>query len=342
MVSNTHIRCRISGLGTEVPPKVVTNFDLEKTLDTTNQWIVERTGIHKRHISDITKDECTSDLAFAAAKKALAQAKMDINDIDLMIIATATPDYLLPSVSCMVHQKFAPRKTIPAFDLSAACSGFTYALHLGKALIKSSMHKNILIIGAEVLSQIMDMEDRSTAILFGDGAGAIVLSAVEESQQGQLSEASDILGSVIGAEGSGAAFFERPIGGTKNPTQPHHLEKRQQFANMQGREMFKVATRTLALQARTVCEQAGVSLSDVDWVIPHQANKRIIETTAEMLKCPMEKMIVNIDQFANTSSASIPLALNQAIQEGKIKRGQLLLFAAFGAGVTSGAVLIRY
>ncbi len=313
---------KIIGVGSYLPKKVLTNKDLEKSLDTTDEWITSRTGIKKRHIADI--DQLTSDLAFEAARNAISNSSISAKDIDLIIVATTTPDKIFPSTACNVQTKLGI-KNCPAFDIQAVCSGFIYALSIADKFIKTNSAKNILVIGADSMSRITDYTDRSNAILWGDGAGACVLSASNE--QG-------ILSTHIHADGQYEELLHVPKNNIDN--------KIQQTIVMQGSQVFKIAVNTLDKIVDEALIANQLQKEDIDWLVPHQANIRILEATAKKLKMSMDQVIVTIDRHGNTSAASVPLALDDGIQSGKIKPGHLLLMEAFGGGFTWGSALIRY
>ena len=313
---------KIIGVGSYLPKKILTNKDLEKSLDTTDEWITSRTGIKERHIADI--DELTSDLAFEAARNAISNSSISAKDIDLIIVATTTPDKIFPSTACNVQTKLGI-KNCPAFDIQAVCSGFIYALSIADKFIKTNSAKNILVIGADSMSRITDYTDRSNAILWGDGAGAFVLSASNE--QG-------ILSTHIHADGQYEELLHVPKNNIEN--------KIQQTIVMQGSQVFKIAVNTLDKIVDEALIANQLQKEDIDWLVPHQANIRILEATAKKLKMSMDKVIVTIDRHGNTSAASVPLALDDGIQSGKIKPGHLLLMEAFGGGFTWGSALIRY
>ncbi len=321
-----------------LPQKILTNQDLESFLDTSDEWIVERTGIKQRHISstDPEKHELASDLALKASAEALQAAGIEANDLDFILFATTTPDWALPNTACILQRKLGIQNQCAALDIAAACSGFTYGMHLAASLISSQAAKNILLVGAEVLSSTVDWTDRSSCVLFGDGAGAAVLTRTNDDEN------SRILSSHLGADSSGIDFFSQPVGRTQYPATAERLANREQFMRMKGPEMFKVASRTLARSAERVIKMAGISIEQIDWLVPHQANIRIIEKTSELLQIPREKTIINIDRYANTSAATIPIAFHEAVAEGKIKRGDTILFDAFGAGLTAGACVFIY
>ena len=313
---------KIIGVGSYLPTKVLTNKDLEKSLDTTDEWITLRTGIKERHI--VGPDELTSDLAFEAARNAINNAGINSNEIDLIIVATTTPDKIFPSIACNVQTKLGI-KNCPAFDIQAVCSGFIYALSVADNFIKTNSAENILIIGADSMSKITDYSDRSNAILWGDGGGAVVLSAANE--QG-------ILSTHIHADGQHEELLHVPKKNINN--------KIQQTIEMEGSQVFKIAVNTLDKIVDEALMANQLQKEDIDWLVPHQANIRILEATAKKLEMSMDKVIVTIDRHGNTSAASIPLALDDGIQSGKIKSGQLLLMEAFGGGFTWGSALIRY
>jgi len=313
---------KIIGVGSFLPKKVLTNEDLEKTLDTTDEWIISRTGIKERRI--VGPDELTSDLAFEAAKNAINNAKIDANEIDLIIVATTTPDKIFPSVACNVQTKLGI-KNCPAFDIQAVCSGFIYALSVADNFIKTNSAKNILVIGADSMSKITDYSDRSNAILWGDGGGAIVLSASNEK---------GILSTHIHADGQYEKLLHVPKKDIKN--------KIHEKIEMQGSQVFKIAVNTLDRIVDEALTANKLKKADIDWLVPHQANIRILEATAKKLEMSMDKVIVTIDRHGNTSAASIPLALDEGLKNNKIKPGHLLLMEAFGGGFTWGTALIRF
>ena len=313
---------KIIGVGSYLPKKVLTNKDLEKSLDTTDEWITSRTGIKQRHI--VSPGQQTSDLAFEAARKAISNSNINTDEIDLIIVATTTPDKIFPSTACNVQTKLGI-KNCPAFDIQAVCSGFIYALSVADKFIKTKSAKNILIIGADSMSKITDYTDRSNAILWGDGAGAVVLSSSD--QQG-------ILSTHIYADGKYEELLHVPKKNVEN--------KIQQTIEMQGSQVFKIAVNTLDKIVDETLIANQLKKEDIDWLVPHQANIRILEATAKKLQMGMDKVIVTIDRHGNTSAASIPLALDDGIQGGKIKPGHLLLMEAFGGGFTWASALIRY
>lgn len=319
------IYSRIAGTGSYLPEKVLSNHDLEKMVKTSDQWIQERTGIKKRHI--VADDETTTDLAFHAAEKAIEAAGIAANDIDLIIIATTTPTRIFPSTASLVQDKLNIRTACPAFDIQAVCTGFVYALTVADKFIKSISAKNVLVIGAEAMSRIVDWTDRNTCVLFGDGAGAVVLQASQET---------GILSTHIHCDGKFNELLTVPtgVGSVKNATLP--------YVEMQGNDVFKVAVRTLSSIVDETLATNNLNKHNIDWLIPHQANIRIISATAKKLDMSMDHVVVTVDQHGNTSSASIPLALDTAVRDGRIQRGELLLMEAFGGGFTWGSVLLKF
>ena len=319
------IYSRIVGTGSYLPEKVLSNHDLEKMVDTSDSWIKDRTGIKKRHI--VADDETTTDLAFNAAEKAIEAAGLANNDIDLIIVATTTPTRIFPSTASLVQDKLGITNNCPAFDIQAVCTGFVYGLTIADKFIKSGTVKNALIIGAESLSRIVDWTDRNTCVLFGDGSGAVVLQASEET---------GILSTHIHSDGKHNELLTVPTGpGSTDPTVKPYIE-------MQGNDVFKVAVRTLSSIVDETLAANDLEKSDVDWLIPHQANIRIIAATAKKLSMSMDHVVVTVDEHGNTSAASIPLALDAAVRDGRIQRGETLLLEAFGGGFTWGATLLNY
>lgn len=331
MTQGTEKAVGIIGIGSFVPEKILTNKDLEKIVDTNDEWISERTGIKVRHI--VADGENTSDIAAKAAERALQDAGLTADDIDLIVVATATPDMLFPSTACLVQTKLKAGKAA-AYDLAAGCSGFMYAIVTASQFIKTGLYKHVLVIGAEALSRILDWTDRNTCVLFGDGAGAVVLSEVPEGY--------GILGSNLGADGSGGDLLCLPAGGTSRPATEETVRERLHFVHMAGNEVFKFAVKVMGEAALNALEHAKLDTTEVDWLIPHQANIRIIQSAAKRLKMPMEKVIVNVDRYGNTSSASIPIALEEAIHDGRIKSGQVITMVGFGAGLTWASAVMRW
>ncbi len=320
----------ITGLGMSVPEKVLTNFDLEKIVDTTDEWIRTRTGMSERHITD--ENTATSDLCTDAAKKALKDAGLAAKDIDIIIVATATPDTIFPATACYV-QKNIGAKNAAAFDISAACSGFLYALTVADSFVRSGLYKNILVIGAETLSKITDWTDRSTCVLFGDGAGAAVVQPSDGTR--------GIVRTYISSDGRLTDLLILPAGGSRKPASHETVDQRLHYIKMEGQEVFKYAVKAMGDAAVKVLKEAGVDSKDLALLIPHQANHRIIQATARRIKLPMEQVYVNIHKYGNTSAASIPIALTEAIEEGKLKQGDYCLLVSFGGGFTTGAVLLK-
>ncbi len=329
-------KVKIKGTGIYTPKKVVSNTDLEKIVETSDEWIFERTGIRNRRICSTEGGEWPSDMAYHATLDALKAANLEPNDIDFIVFASVTPDFKLPNTACILQQKLGITNKCAAIDIAAACSGFVYGVNMVTGLIKIGAIKNALVIGSEMLSREVNWKDRNSCILFGDGCGVAIIGENEDGDE------SDILSLHLGADGSGKEFFDQPIGGAVEPITETHLKEDAHYMQMKGKEMFKVATRTLAENAKLVLKKADKTLEDVDWLIPHQANVRIIETTGKMLGIPPEKVIINIDKYANTSAATVPIAMHEAIADGRIKRGDTLLLDAFGAGLTSGATLLKY
>ncbi|MGZ3789587.1 MAG: beta-ketoacyl-ACP synthase III [Bacteriovorax sp.] len=327
---------KVLGTGMYAPKKIVTNFDLEKIVDTNDQWIYERTGIRERRICSTEGGEFPTDMAYKATLDALKAANLTPNDIDIIFFASVTPDVKLPNSATILQVKLGITNNCACVDLAAACSGFVYGFNMATAMIKTGMIKNALIIGSEMLSREVNWKDRNTCILFGDGCGVAIVGRAEEGSQ------SKVFSSVLSADGTGGEFFDQPVGGAVTPITEEHLKAGSHFMQMKGKEMFKVATRTLAENAQKVIAEAGLELKDIDWVVPHQANIRIIETTAKLVGMDMSKMIVNIEKYGNTSAATVPIAFHEAITDGRIKRGDIVLFDAFGAGLTAGATLLRY
>ena len=326
------VRAKISAVGAYVPPRLLTNADLEKLVATNDAWITERTGIRERHIVD--KGVATSDLAVEAARKCLAARGIDASELEVIIVATVTPDMLFPATACLVQDKLGA-KGAWGFDLSAACSGFPYALQVGAKLVESGAHKKVMVIGADVMSSIIDYTDRTTCIIFGDGAGAVLLEPCEENEIGMIDYWHEI-------DGSGAVSLNMPAGGSLLPASAETVANKQHFVHQEGQAVYKFAVRKMAEAAETVLARNGLTGTDLGCFIPHQANKRIILSTAERLGLNESSVIINIDRFGNTTAATIPLAMNTAMEEGRIKKGDLVLLASVGAGFTVGATLLRW
>jgi 3-oxoacyl-[acyl-carrier-protein] synthase III len=326
------IRAKISALGTYVPPRLLTNADLEKMVDTSNDWIMARVGIRERHIVD--KGVASSDLAVEAAKKALAQRGLAPTDIETIIVGTVTPDMLFPSTACVVQNKLGA-KGAWGFDLSGACSAFLYSLQTGAQFIATGAHKRVLVIGADVMSSIIDYTDRATCVIFGDGAGAAILEPAEDDSVGLIDFIHEI-------DGSGGQYLYMPGGGSMHPSSKETVEKKMHFVHQDGQQVFKFAVRKQTELCEKLLERNGLKGSDIDAFIPHQANLRIINATAERLALRPEAVIVNIDRYGNTTAGTIPLAMNTAIEQGKLKKGSLVMLASVGAGFTVGATLLRW
>jgi 3-oxoacyl-[acyl-carrier-protein] synthase-3 len=309
----------------------MTNRDLERIVDTTENWILERTGIRERRIAD--ESEAASDLAVPAARQALDAARMDPNDLDLIIVATTTPDMFFPSTACILQSHLGAHQAA-AFDVSAACSGFVYALSIADQFIRNGVYKRVLIVGTEVMSRILDWTDRNTCVLFGDGAGAAVL----ERTQGEHG----VLSTHLRSDGRLWSLIQVPGGGSRIPPSASMLAERKQYIKMKGNETFKVAVRTFEEAVNETLKAAHLRPGDLSLLIPHQANIRIIRAVAERLGLPMDKVVLNVERCGNTSAASIPIALDEAVREGRIKDGDLVLFEAFGAGLTWASALIRW
>ena len=323
----------LKSIGSYTPPKCMTNADFEKIVDTTDEWIVQRTGIKERYIADETQS--TSDLAVEASKVAIKRAKLEPQDIDAIVLATITPDFFcMPSTACVVADKLGI-KNVMAFDISAACSGFVYALHIAKSFVESGMKKNVLIIGAEKLSSIVDYKDRTTCVLFGDGAGAAVIGATDDKSKA-------IVDVKTSADGTYQDFLITPGGGSKNPCSQKVIEENLQFLKMKGNETFKLAVNTLTNDVREILEENGLTGEDIDHFIPHQANFRIIDAVGRKLKIPSQKTVLTVHKFGNTSAASIPMAMDEWYKEGKLKSGDLMLLDTFGGGLTWGSALVRF
>ncbi|MBD3296474.1 MAG: beta-ketoacyl-ACP synthase III [Candidatus Omnitrophica bacterium] len=321
----------IVGVGKYLPRNVLTNADLEKMVDTSDEWIVSRTGIRERRIA--SENEATSDMAVKAAKDALKKANMSAEDLDLIIVASITPDMFFPSTACLVQHKLGARR-VPAFDISVACSGFIYGLTIANQFIKGGLYKNALVIAAEKMSGITDWEDRGTCVLFGDGAGAAVLSRVDEG---------GILGSSLGADGSFGDLLQLPAGGSRMPASVKTVENKLHTIKMEGNVLFKHAVKIMAEAALSVTEHLGLSADDINLIIPHQANIRILRAVAKKLGVdPDKKLYLNIDKYGNMSAASSSVALAEAVEEGRIKKGDIVLMDAFGGGLTWGALVFKW
>ena len=326
-------RVKISALGTYVPPRLLTNADLEKMVDTTNEWILERVGIRERHLVD--KGVAASDLAVAAVKNLLESHPFDLQEVDLIVVGTVTPDMMYPSTACLVQHKLGIANTW-GFDVSAGCSGFLYALNTGVKFVESGQYKKVLVIGSDVNSAMTDFTDRAVCIIFGDGAGAVLLEpAGPEDGPGIIDHVAQI-------EGMGGQFLYMPGGGSLNPASHETVDQKMHYIHQDGKQVFKYAVKKMSEMTERILAKNHLTGQDVDCFISHQANRRIITATADRLGMPLEKVIINIERFGNTTAGTIPIAMQTALDEGRLKKGDLLLIAAVGAGFTSGATLLRW
>ncbi|MBK5295033.1 MAG: ketoacyl-ACP synthase III [Acidobacteriia bacterium] len=323
---------KITALGTYTPPGMLTNQDLERLVETTNDWIIDRTGISTRRIA--APDMATSDMAVLAAQAALAQNGTDPASLDAILVCTVTPDMNFPATACLVQHRIGAAGAW-GFDLMAACSGFLYGLTTAAHLVMSGSHKKVLVIGADTMSRIIDYKDRSTCILFGDGAGAMLVEQCENGEPGFLGFHNEV-------DGSGGSYLMMPAGGSRMPASVATIEQRLHYVKQDGQQVFKYAVRKMHEACQKVLEKTGVSANDVTLMIPHQANRRIIEATAARIGIPLDRVIINIGKFGNTTGATIPLATGEALAEGRLKKGDLVLFSAVGAGFTVGANLWRW
>lgn len=326
-------KAKISALGCYVPPRVLTNQDLEKLVETSNDWILERTGITERHIADPAM--ATSDMAVEAARVALARRGIEGAEIDAILVCTVTPDHFFPSTACLVQERIGASKAW-GFDLIAACSGFVYGLTTGAHLVMSGTHKKVLVIGADTMSRIVDYTDRATCVLFGDGAGAMLIEPAEDGED------AGFLGFNNEIDGSGAAALRMPAGGSRMPPSAETVDKRLHYVQQDGQAVFKYAVRKMYESCRDLLARNGFSPDDVALLVPHQANRRIISAAAGRLGIPSERVVVNIGRYGNTTAATIPLAMEEALENGMAKRGDLVVFVAVGAGYTVGANLWRW
>ena len=324
-------RSRILGTGHYVPEKVVSNVDLEKIVDTSDAWITERTGIRRRHVA--SENEVTSDMAALAGRRALEAAGLNAADLDMIIVGTISGDSPMPACAAHVQQKIGA-KHCPSFDLSAACAGFVYGLSIADKFVRTGAAKYVLVVGVELLSRILNWEDRTTCVLFGDGAGAAVLGPAGDDGRG-------ILASRIFTDGSLAHALTIPGGGSAEPLTPEGIERKRNKVHMMGQEIFRVAIKNLMSASTAVLKAAGLTSGELDWVVAHQANMRIITQVSDRLGFPLEKFVINIQEYGNTSSASIPIALDEAVRDGRITEGQSVLMCALGAGISWGATLVR-
>jgi 3-oxoacyl-[acyl-carrier-protein] synthase-3 len=325
-------RARILGTGHYVPEKILTNHDLEKIVDTSDEWIVERTGMKERRIA--TKDEASSDMAAKAALRAMEMAQIKPEEIDMVVVGTISPDMPLPACAVFVQEKIGARNCA-AFDLAAACAGFIYALSIGEKFIRFKEAKYVVVVGVELLSRLLDWSDRNTCVLFGDGAGAVVLGPNEDSKRG-------ILSTHLYADGSLWDILNIPGGGSKYPASLETIEKKMHYVKMQGREVYKVAVRNIAEASKEALRYNHLKPEDITWVIAHQANLRILDGVSKRVGIPLERFYLNIEKYGNTSSASIPIALDEAQRQGILKPGDLLLLAALGAGVSWGSAIVQW
>jgi 3-oxoacyl-[acyl-carrier-protein] synthase-3 len=325
-------RTKIAGLGTYVPPRLLTNADLEKMVDTSSEWILQRTGIHTRHIVD--PGTATSDLGKEAALRAIAEAGLTPDDIGVIVVGTTTPDMFFPSTACLVQHKIGAKKAW-GFDVAGACSGFNFALSIASQLVATGQHTHALAIGADTMSSIIDYQDRATCVLFGDGAGAVVVSPAEDDALGIIDFAHEV-------DGSGGPALQMPAGGSLRPTSHETVEQRLHYVKQDGQAVFKFAVRKTEEISRTILRRNGIGAEDIDLFVSHQANRRIITSAAERLGLDESKVIINIEKYGNTTAGTIPLALEDARAAGRLKKGDLVLLASVGAGFTVGAVLLRW
>ena len=332
----TFSKSKVKATGIYLPKRVLTNRDLEKIIDIDDEWIFERTGIRERRMSSTEGGEWPTDMAYYATQDILKESGLDANTIDMILFATLTPDFKFPSSACILQEKLGMANKCASFDISAACSGFVYGMAIADSLIKTGTVENILIIGSEMLSREINWSDKNTCAIFGDGCGAFLVGKNEDDNT------SEVLAVHLSADGTQSDLLIQPVGGAVFPVTREHLEKKNSSLAMKGKEMFKAATRTLAENAKIVVDKAGLTLEDVSWFVPHQANARILQTTGKLMNIPHEKVVMNIEKYANTSAATVPIAFHEAVQDGRIQRGDLVVLNAFGAGATSAAVLLRY
>ncbi|MCB5251477.1 MAG: beta-ketoacyl-ACP synthase III [Candidatus Cloacimonadaceae bacterium] len=324
---------KFSAFGSFAPAKILTNQDLEKIVDTTDEWIRTRTGMVERRMA--SKEEAASDLAYQAALNAIEASKVKYKEIDMIIVATISGDHAFPSTSCILQHKLG-LKNVPAFDLSAGCTGFIYACDVANQYVRNGQARNILVVGVEILTKITNWTDRNTCVLFGDAAGAAVISRAEPT------DISKIIDTKIDADGSMGDYLIQMAGGSRLPASAETVEANQHTLTMEGNRVFKSAIKSMYASSDELLKRNNLSSADVDWVIPHQANLRIIEALADKMKVPLSKVIINIQKYGNTSSATVPLAIDEAIRKKKIRRGDILLLTSFGAGLTWGSILARY
>lgn len=326
------LRAKISAVGAWVPPRVLTNDDLARMVETSNEWILERTGIRERHIAD--PEIATSDMAIEAARAALANRGTTAEDVDAIILCTVTPDHMFPSTACIVQHKLGVKRAW-GFDLVAACSSFVYGLTVAAHLVGAGTHRKVLVIGSDTMSRIIDYTDRTTCVLFGDGAGAFLIEPAEEGEEGFLGFRNEI-------DGSGGDLLIMPAGGSRMPPSHETVDKRLHFVHQEGQAVFKYAVKKMGDVSAELLEQVGIAPSDVKLMIPHQANRRIILAAANRLGIPEENVLINIERYGNTTSGTIPIATTEAWQQGRLKKGDIVLFAAVGAGFTVGANVWRW
>lgn len=324
-------KSKILGTGSEIAERQITNHDLERLVDTNDEWIRTRTGIENRYFAD--ENTCTSHLASRASLKAIEAAGLKAEDIDMIIVATITPDMALPATACLVQEQIGATKA-SAFDLEAACSGFLYAMAVADQFIATGFYEHVLVIGAETLSRILDMEDRNTCVLFGDGAGAVVMGPSKDDK--------GILSFELGADGSGGKFLHMPAGGSKIPASKESVENRLHYVKMEGSDVFKFAVRAMESSSIAAINKAGLKIEDVDYMVPHQANIRIIQSAAKKLNLPMAQVKVNLNQYGNMSAASIPVALDEAVRENNIKSGDNVVMVGFGGGLTWASCVMKW
>jgi 3-oxoacyl-[acyl-carrier-protein] synthase III len=327
----TCLRAKISALGAYLPPRILTNADLEKMVNTTDEWIMERVGIRERHIAE--KGVGASDLAVAAVRKMLESHPFDLQEVDLIVVGTVTPDMMYPSTACLVQHKLGIQNTW-GFDVSAGCSGFLYALNAGVKFVESGQYKKVLVIGSDVNSSMTDYTDRAVCIIFGDGAGAVLLEPAEDGE--------GVLDHVAQVEGMGGQYLYMPGGGSLNPATHATVDQKMHYIHQDGKNVFKYAVKKMAEMTERILERNQLTGQDVDCFIAHQANRRIITATADRLGMAAEKVVINIDRYGNTTAGTIPIAMKTAVEESKLKKGDMLLLASVGAGFTSGATLLRW
>lgn len=323
--------CGIKGLGVSIPPIRLTNYDLEKMVETSDEWIVERTGIKERRLA--TPEMATSDLAAGASLMALEDAGVAPEDVDLVIVASASPDMLFPATACLVQAKIGATRAA-CFDMEVGCAGFVYALAVGSQFVRTGLYDNVLVVGAETLSRIINWKDRNTCVLFGDGAGAALLGPVEDGR--------GIVGTHLGADGSAADLLRLPAGGSRLPASHETVDAGLHYVHMDGKAVFKFAVKIMNSAVQAVLNQCGKTPQDIDLLIPHQANLRIIDSACQYLGIPRDKVMVNIDRYGNTSSASVPIALWEAVKDGRVNRGDFVVLVAFGAGLSWGSIAISW